>query len=342
MRYRILLVLALLVAGLVIAPQANASQLVTRNARYPSIKVDRYNRALVTYYQNGVWHHTLWWGAVNARYPDKAAPKSQFRFHMDYSGGSGSFGAGYWQHMTNVCGPYKGPKLWNMVAGCTMNAAPHTSWVLQVWQRLMPNGGWNCCRAAGQGAWELRLSHFSSAGYLAHVWVKWNWTRGVYSGFRLDQLYGRITWLGRGYYGWTSDRYGDPTDSFGELIYVDAWGSRWGTGWRRINSFLSHWRSDGSFCDQNWPNRYGRKNSPGNGTAYRIVADGPGVTPVVALTRPPPGNYGRSKGLTRDLLGIFTVNLSGHRVAFNPSLQAEFANEQIHLFASSDTCHSNW
>ena len=342
MRSRILLVLALLVAGLVIAPQANASQLVTRNARYPSLKVDSYNRALVTYYQNGAWHHTLWWGALNARYPDQRSAQIAVPVPHGLLGRLGQLRrrllAAHGEHVRAV----RGPKLWNMVAGCTMTTPDHTNWVLQVWQRLMPNGGWNCCRAAGQGAYELHLSHFSSAGYLAHVWVKWNWTRGVYSGFRLDQLYGRITWLGRGYYGWTSDRYGNPTDSFGELIYVDAWGSRWGSGWRRINSFLSHWRSDGSFCDQNWPNRYGRRNSPGNGTAYRIVADGPGVTPVVALTRPPPGNYSRSKGLTRDLLGIFTVKLGGARVPFNPSLQAEFANEQLHLFSSTDSCHTNW
>jgi hypothetical protein len=342
MRRRILLVPALLVAGLVLAPQALASQLVTRNATHVSIKVDHYNRALVTYYQGGTWHHTLWWGALNAKYPDHAAPKSQFRFHMDYSGGWGSFGAGYWQHMKNVCGPYRGPHLWHMIAGCTMLAAPHTNWALQSWQRLMPNGGWPCCRASGQGAWELHLSHFSGPGYLAHVWLKWNWTRATYSGTRPDELYGRITWLGRGYYGWTSDRYGDPTDSFGELIYVDTWNSPWGAGYRRVNSFLSHYLSDGSFCDQNWPNRYGRHNSTGNGTAYRAVADGPGVTPVVAWSGPPPGNYSRSKGLTRDLLGIFTDKVGGGRVAFNPSLQAAFANEQLHLFAANDKCHTNW
>jgi hypothetical protein len=342
MRSRILLVPVLLVAALVFAPQALASQLVTRNATHVSIKVDKYNRALVSYYQAGAWHHTLWWGALNAKYPDHAAPQSQYRFHMDYSGGSGSFGAGYWMHMVNVCGPYKGPHLWHMVAGCTMNAWPHTNWALQSWQRLMPNGGWPCCRGPGQGAWELHVSHFSGPGYLAHIWLKWNWTRAIYSGFRLDQLYGRITWLGRGYYGWTSNRYGDPTDSFGELIYVDAWDSRWGAGYKRINSFLSHYLSDGSFCDQNWPNRYGRVNSPGNGTAYRAVADGPGVTPIVAWSGPPPGNYSRSRGLTRDLLGIFTMNVGGARKAFNASLQAAFANEQLHLFSAGDKCHSNW
>ena len=148
---RLLLLVACLAATLVVVPNAFASQMVTRNAKYVSLKVDRYNRALVTYYQNGAWHHTLWWGAINAKYPDKAHPKSQFRFHYDYSGGHGSFGDGYWKHMVNKCGPYKGPKLVNVVKACTMTTPDHSNWVLQSWQRLMPNGGYDCCRTCGAG-----------------------------------------------------------------------------------------------------------------------------------------------------------------------------------------------
>jgi hypothetical protein len=339
---RVVLLAACLAATLIVVPNAFASGLVTRNAKYVSLKVDKYNRALVSYYQDGAWHHTLWWGAINAKYPDPAAPKSQYRFRYDYSGGHGSFGDGYWKTMKNVCGPYKGPRVPNIVKACTMTTPDHSNWVLQSWQRLMPNGGWACCKTWEQGKYELHLSHFSGPSDIAKLWLKWNWTGALHDGFRLDQLYGRISWLGRGYYGWTSDRYGDPTDSFGELIYVDTYNSRWGAGWRRINSFLSHYKSDGSFCDQTWPSRFGRTNSPGMGTRYRAFADGPGVTPMVEWVGPPPGNYGASAGLTRPELAIYSMNLNGPRKAFDQTQYDTFWNEQYHLFSSDDICRTRW
>jgi hypothetical protein len=148
--------------------------------------------------------------------------------------------------------------------------------------------------------------------------------------------------MGRGYYGWTSDRYGDPTDSFGELVYVDVLGSRWGSGWRRINSFLSHWTSDGAFCDQTWPSRFGRTNSPGTGTKYRAFTDGPGVTPMVEWVGPPPGNYSASAGLTPPELAQYSMNLDGPRHPFNPSQYATLWNEEVHLFHAGDHCLSRW
>ena len=106
--------------GAALPTAAGASQLVTRDARYVSLKVDRFNRAMVTYKTGGVWHHTLMWGGINAKYPDRAHPKSQVKFRTDYSGGPGVFHRQYWKTMINVCGRYTGPSLHSIVKACTM------------------------------------------------------------------------------------------------------------------------------------------------------------------------------------------------------------------------------
>jgi hypothetical protein len=328
---------ALLLAS---ATTAHAAKLIVRNASQISLKVDSHNRALVTYKVKGYMHHTLWWGAINARPPDEAHPDSQVRFHYDYSGGSGSFGAGYWSRMKNVCGPYTGPPIWNKVAACTMPDGSH--WVLQSWKRLMPNGGWPCCRTSGQGATELWVSHFS--GPLANLWLKFGWTRRYtypYNGQPMDQFFGRLTYRGVGVYGWHSSPSGSPTDSYGDLVWVDTLDSAWGAGWRRINSFLTHNASGGAFCDQLWPSRFGRTNSPGLGKEYRAVANGPGVTPVVYWHGPPPGNYSQSEGLTRTSLGIFDILGSGR----TPFVQAQadwYSTELLAMFAAADRCHHSY
>jgi hypothetical protein len=340
MRLRAALILACLgalAAGL--PATARASQIVTRDATAVSLKVDRYGRALVTYRTGGVLHHTLFWGGINARFPDPAHPKSQIRFRTDYSGGGGVFHRPYWKTMVNVCGRYTGPALRLVVKACTMPDG--SSWVLQNWRRLMPNGGEPCCRSWEQGRLELHISHFK--GPIARLWLKWYYTpRMTFNGHHLDELFGRISYLGHGAYGFSSDRIGNPTDSFGELVYVDTYNSAWGRGWKRVNSFLAHKHADGGFCDQLWPSRFGRRNSPGTGTRYRAFADGPGVTPVVYWEGPPPGNYGLSENHTRNGLGLFSI-LGNVRMPFDPAVSADLAAEQRALAGSSiDGCWKTW
>ena len=337
---RRLLTLALLACalGAAMPATAGASQLVTRDAKYVSLKVDRFNRALVTYKTGGVWHHTLMWGGINAKYPDRAHPQSQVKFRTDYSGGGGVFHRPYWKTMVNACGPYTGPALHSVVKACTMPDGSH--WVLQSWKRLMPNSGFPCCRSWEQGRVELHLSHFK--GPIAKLWLKWTWTRRItWQGKHLDSLFGRLSYKGRGAYGFSSNSAGAPTDSFGELVYVDTLNSSWGRGWRRINSFLAHNVSDGSFCDQLWPNRFGRHDSPGFGQRYRAFADGPGVTPMVYWEGPPPGNYSISESQTRNGLGIFSI-LGSARMLFDSGYAATMAGEQRALVGPSDRCWNTW
>ncbi|MDX6532692.1 MAG: hypothetical protein QOF68_436 [Gaiellales bacterium] len=318
-------------ASLFGAAGAEASSLITRNAAKVTLRVDKHNRALVSFTTSGRRYHSLWWGAMNARWPDPARPDSQRRFKKDYSGGGASFGDGYWRTMRNVCGTYTGPDLPMLFKACTMPTGDH--WVLQRWKRLMPNGGYKCCKTSQQGKVELRLSHFK--GELPVLWLKMNYSiRKTWgSGHHLDQLYGRYTYRGKGLYGFSSTAAGAPTDSYGILIWVDTFNSSWGNGWRRVNSFLTHRKPGGAFCDTLWPNRFGRKNSPGNGERYRAFADGGNALPVVRWDGPPPGAYNVSADQSLAGLGDYTI-VDWLRHPFDKALADALADEQRTL-----SCH---
>jgi hypothetical protein len=57
-------------------------------------------------------------------------------------------------------------------------------------------------------------------------------------------------------------------------VYLDAYDSDYGTGWRRVNSFLVH-AGTGVFCYGFFPHQGGT----GAGVRYRATVIGPGVTP---------------------------------------------------------------
>lgn len=287
--------LAVALAGSLATPAA-ASKLLDRNAHYESLKVDSSRVALVTYYAHGHTIHALLWGAKNAVPPNAAHPKSQVKFHVNYAGGFGSvLGRGYWRHVSkhNVCGPYTGPPLFGLVKACT--APDGTNWALQVWQRALRDNGWRS-KTSEQSAWELHVSHWS--GPLPRLWFKADW---IYAGARggpYDHIYGTFTYLGKPVYGFSSTAAGAPTDSFGRLIYMDTlkppWkkGYRQVGGWYRFNSFLTH-RPHGDFCPGVYPTIAGvpSRPRPGRGLQYRITANGPGVTPIVAWRNYGPGYY---------------------------------------------------
>ena len=84
------MLLAVLAVGAtaVLPTPAFASEILTRNAKYISIKVGDSGKAVVSYKQNGKWKHPLIWGAINARPPSKTV--DQVSFKIDYSGGWGT------------------------------------------------------------------------------------------------------------------------------------------------------------------------------------------------------------------------------------------------------------
>jgi hypothetical protein len=271
-------VFAALVA-LAAVPAAEASQLIDRNAQGAKLAVNARGEALMTYRTRGRVWHVLAWGAMDARHPTSGKP--QVRFKKDYSGRGR-----YWLSFKNQCRRYDGPRLAFLVSAC---AAPDGSyWALQAWQTPLPDLGiapW----LPIQRAWELHLSHWSGPIANLEVWTDW-----VYSK-RFHQVFGRLTYDGQPVYGFTATRTGAPTDSYGRLIYLDTFNSRYGPGWKRENSFLAH-NPTGLFCygffqfdPKAYPHPPGFPSAlrgPGNGEKYRLTVNGPGVTPDVSVTVP--------------------------------------------------------
>lgn len=212
-------------------------------------------------------------GAIDARTPSRSRP--QVKFKISYGvGGKG------------VCLPYDGPSLAWLVKAC--KAPDGSYWALQAWVRLKPNYG------GTRGPVELHLSHWS--GPLAQLVIYENW---AYRRYR--HIFGRLTYRGQGAYGFTATPTGAPLDSYGRNIYVDTFNSRYGKGWHRENSFLTHHngRTLGDFC-------YGffahGSRPPGKGTKYRATAEGPGVTPDVMWAANDIGGFKASVQATQQAL----------------------------------------
>ncbi|PWU16985.1 MAG: hypothetical protein C5B48_16570 [Candidatus Rokuibacteriota bacterium] len=247
---RSVVLLALLLAAAFVASPAFASAIVGRDAKHPTLTIDSQGRAHVTYHHGGGQTRLVASGAINARPPSMTVPQVKFRIR-DGQGGKG------------VCLPYDGPPLAWLVKAC--KAPDGTYWALQAWKRLVPNYG------GTKGPVELHLSHWS--GPLAQLVVYQNWAVG-----RVRHIFGRFTYDGQGVYGFRATPAGRPLDSYGRNVYVDAFDSRYGKGWHRENSFLTHHRGNtpGDFC-------YGfykhSGHQSGDGKKYRATVEGPGVTP---------------------------------------------------------------
>jgi hypothetical protein len=251
MRRSLAVLTVCLIAALGTAP-AFGSAIVGRNVTRATLSVDRHGRAHVSYRSGGRTRYVVAWGAINARAPNRRRAQVEFRFHYGL-GGKG------------VCLPYDGPPISWLVKAC--KAPDGSYWALQAWVRLKPNYG------GTTGAKELHLSHWR--GPLAMLTISQNWAERRYR-----HMFGRLTYAGRGVYGFRATGQGAPLDSYGRNIYVDTYESRYGKGWHRENSFLTHHRGHtlGDFCYGFFPH-FG--HPPGQGTKYRATAVGPGVTPDV-------------------------------------------------------------
>ena len=261
-------------AGLAVylAPGAGASELIDRNASQVRLAVNKQGVALLTYKAKGKGKHVLAKGAINALPPTQGG--SQVEFKIDYTGGWGFFHKPkYWKTFKNACAPYDGPTLAWLIAGCT---APDGSyWVVQKWQRMLPNYGLPPT-TAGQRSWEMRLSHWNTDLPVLDIYLDWAYHE------HFDHLFGTFTYNGQGVFGFGNTQSGNPTDSWGRNIYVDTFNSAYGAGWKRENSFLTH-RPTGAFCYGFFTHTVNGTQRPvGNGTQYRATVVGPGVTPDIS------------------------------------------------------------
>lgn len=280
MRFRLLVFLAAL-AVVAVPSTASASELIDRNAADVSLKVAKNGQALLSYNARGKRWNVLAWGAVNALHPTPS--RRQVEFELDYSGGYGTYKRDVWKTFKNACSAYDGPELKWMIAGC--KAADGSYWVVQSWQRMLPNYG--LAASPKQSVWELRLSHFS--GELPVLTVHLNW---AYRKFH--HLFGSFTYRGRPVYGFKSTSTGVPLDTFGRNLYVDTFNSAYGKGWKRENSFLMH-RGTGKFCYGFY--RHGSRPE-GDGERYRATIIGPGVLPDIYWEADALGGYDQAFDLS--------------------------------------------
>jgi hypothetical protein len=290
MRTRVLTGVAALAAAVAFAAPAGASQLITRNAIGATLAVNARGVALVSFRAGGRAWHVLAAGAINARAPSPTVP--QVRFRLDYSGGWRWYRKVIWPHFRNACGAYTGPRLANLVAGCT--AADGTWWALQKWQPDLPNLGF-APWTARQTSWNLQISHWTGPLATMELWRDWTY------GGRFHEIFGRFTYRGQPVHGFRSTKTGAALDSYARLVHLDTHNSRYGKGWRRENSFLLH--RTGVFCygfyrfdpyhggNVHPPGYRGGLRGPGVGDRYNVTVDGPGVTPLQMWEVPDLGDY---------------------------------------------------
>jgi hypothetical protein len=283
-----------LVAGLAVPAPASASQLIARDARDVTLRVNANGQALLGYTAKGKRWDVLAWGAINAVHP--SPDRRQVAFRLDYSGGWATYRKTLSSSFRNVCGRYTGPQLAWFLIGCTMPDGTH--WAVQSWQRGLPNLGFEPWKPL-QASRELRLSRWSAELPKLELFTNWAYSK------RFHHLFGRFSWLGQPVYGFGATSTGAPTDSFGRNIYLDTLNSAYGPGWRRENSFLAH-HGTGVFCYGFYPHdpypgypAAGRRPE-GKGERYRATAIGPGVMPDVTWEGAAPAAY--DEALDRQLV----------------------------------------
>jgi hypothetical protein len=268
-----------LVIAAFLAPNASASEILTRNATNVSLSVNE-KYAVVHYTQAGKRKHVLVWGAVNAREPNRKI--KQVAFKVDYSGGWGTFRKAVWKTVRNKCRPYDGPPLVLAIKAC--KAPDGSYWALQVWQRMLPNLGMTPWLAS-QKARELHISHWTGPLPVLDIYTDWVYSR------HFHHLFGTYKYKGLPVHGFTATPTGSPLDTYGRNVFVDTYNSAYGPGWKRENSFLAH-NPRGNFCYGFYQHeRYawmppGPIRPEGNGQQYRVRSQGPGVTPIVQWSGP--------------------------------------------------------
>jgi hypothetical protein len=239
--------------------EASASYLVTRNAQGISLRIAG-TTAIVGYTTYGSRHHALLSGAVNAVRRAQVSRKSR-------------------SACATASAERAADRAGRTPARSSSSALPLATDPTAVIGR--------CKRGGGSSRTSAACAHRGSctrpigpATCRNSRWLDWS-----YAG-RYQHLFGRYTYRGVPVHGFSSTHRGSPRDAYWRNLYLDTYDSSYGQGWRRENSFLSH-KGTGVFCYGFYPHR-GRR---GTGSAYRLVVQGPGVTPLVSWTAESQGAF---------------------------------------------------
>lgn len=271
-------VLAVIVVVALLPAAASATVILgDRDVSAPTLKVNAKGIALVEYgTKAGLNRHVLLRGAINAL-ANPTLGTAQQAFQLDYSGGwKSQKNARYWATFKNSCARYDGPSLPFFIAGC--KAPDGSYWALQTWQRNLPMRGFAAWTDQQKGV-ELHVSHWS--GELPVLEIYRHWTYGdAQQGF-----FGRLTYQGQPVFG-TRSSSARVSDPWARNIYIDAYNSDYGSGWRHDTAISTHSGSGGfcyTFVPQAPPAGYPSTKTNGNGLGEqnRVSVIGPGVTPIV-------------------------------------------------------------
>lgn len=305
----------------VLAHQATAAQVIAQGATDARLAVNAQGVALVSYELAGKQVQVAASGALNAvRIPNRRVSQAKFALRFDSSGRATT------QSFVNACRRYDGPELFAAVATC--KAPDDSYWALQSWQQALPDLGFTPW-LPNQTAPTLYLSHWTGPLAVLAADQSWNW------GSHYGQLFGTFTYNGAPVYGFGTTPTGAPTDAWGRLVYLDTFNSNYGAGWMRENSFVSR-NPNGEFCygfvprdprvgGYAYPSSWGigQLRGPGVGTEYRLIASGPGVTPLVtwaghALHAFDPNN-------PSDMLTLLRQSRDASNIARNACIGGAFA-----------------
>jgi hypothetical protein len=284
--------LAAIVAVLLLPAAASATAIFgDKDVQNPTLAVNSKGIALVTYKTKaGATRHVLAWGAVNAIPHPTDPPSTQQKFKLDYSGGwKSQKNAKYWRTFKNACKRYDGPQLPFFTAGC--KAPDGSYWALQSWDRNLPMRGFDPWTVE-QKAVELHLSHWSGPLPVLEI------TQAYTYGNANQGFFGRLTYQDQPVYG-TKSPSATVADTWARNIYIDAFNSDYGSGWKHDTAINTH-PVNGGFCytftPQAPPKGYPKSTPNGNGLGerYRISVMGPGVMPIVQWEGPKLGARSQS------------------------------------------------
>ena len=216
-------------------------------------------------------------GAKNAIAPTRA--RKQVKFKLDYSGGWGTYRKNVWKTFKDHCQAYDGPSIQWLTFACK---APDGSY----WARAevaAPAAELRAQRQAhapGLGAPPLALvaascpSSSSSSTGRAGACTGSTTTSSATCATGASPC--TASARRRPAFRWTRSA-GTSTSTRSTRKY--------GTGWKRENSFLTH-RGSGVFCYGFYPHG---KSPVGKGEKYRATVIGPGVTPDMFWQSEAPG-----------------------------------------------------